>query len=228
MRKISLILALSMVLVFGLAWQAGAIPTIDDGLVTSTFQSIITVPKANDIFNETTAPPPYATVDITVYDNGNASVAFTGLNGYFLGNILGINLANPDTAVESSIIFSGPFPNGTPAFDSQSATTPAQISTTFGDFNLNLDFEDGFGQAFKDVSFFLSGDYTGIDATDILAFNSDGYDAYAHIFLPDSPGSTTATVTGFTGEFVPIPAALPLFGTGLLGLIGLGWRKARS
>ena len=27
---------------------------------------------------------------------------------------------------------------------------------------------------------------------------------------------------------VPVPAALPLFGTGLLGLIGLGWRKIRS
>jgi hypothetical protein len=223
MRKISLVLALSMVLVFGLAWQAGA--TI--GTVTSTFQSVINVPKANQTFNETTAPPPYATVDISVYDTGDASVTFTGLNDYFLGDILGINLANPDTAVESSIAFSGPYPNGTPAFDSQSASTPAQVSTTFGDFNLNLAFEDAFGQAFKDVSFYLSGDYTGVDAADILAFNSDGYDAYAHIFVPDYPGATTATVTGFAGEPVPIPAALPLFGSGLLGLIGLGWRKAR-
>jgi hypothetical protein len=36
-------------------------------------------------------------------------------------------------------------------------------------------------------------------------------------------------VTGFeTGAVVPIPTALPLFATGLVGLVLLGWRRKRK
>jgi hypothetical protein len=232
MRKISIILAVSLVLVFGLAWQAMAEP-ISGLTVTSSYESLITeVGGSSSDLN--TVPGPYAKVDVFVYSDGTASLEFTalenGLNYYFLGDILGVNLATIDTVNagtnDSNIVFSAPIPNNAPAFTGQSGTAPANIQALFGDFNLNLSFADGFGQAFKDVSFPLSGDYTGVNAADILALNADGYDAYAHVFHLDfGSDPPTATITGFAAEPVPLPPSALLMGSGLLGLLGLGWRR---
>ncbi len=228
--KSLIIVALSLVLVFGLALQATAekfpIGTVgaDVGDVVSTFESLITkVGGTSSPLN--TVPGPYAQVDVFVYSSGQASIEFTALNSYFISDVIGVNLAKEDTAVESSIVFSTNTGNNT--FDSQSNNEPANIHALFGDFNLNLEFtKNGFDGRFKDVSFLLSGGtvlnpITYTDAATILAFNSDGFDAYAHIFNVDG------SITGFAAE-VPIPAALPLFGTGLLGLGLLGWRRKSS
>jgi hypothetical protein len=214
MRKIPLIMALALVLVFGLAMQAAA---------DTTFTSHITVPKANENFNESTVPPPYTDVVITVDDSGIAKVKFDATPyGYLLGSVIGVNLSQDATLDEDKdITFSSPV--DTPGFNSQSTTTPPQVSNTFGDFTLNVSFDDAFGHGFGGVTFYLTG--TWDNANSVLAFNSDGFDAYCHV-SNNLAGDLNST--GFAGEPVPIPAALPLFGSGLLGLIGLGWRTVRS
>jgi hypothetical protein len=56
------------------------------------------------------------------------------------------------------------------------------------------------------------------------------YDYFLLAGLPGSisePTGGTVTVTSETPPLVPLPAALPLFGTALAGLAGFGWIKRR-
>lgn len=236
-RNTLIIMALSLVLVLGLAMQAVADP-ISGLTISSEAYSLITVPKGDGTFNTTSAPPPYARVDVFVYSNNIASIEFTALDSYFLGDIAGLNVTTAATGGATPIAtlagFSGPFPNAAPIFSAtQPTNTPNSIDNPggFGSFNLNWAFDGGFSNAFKDVSFTLSGDYTGISAADVLVFNAAGYDAYTHIFLQDTPGGTVATLTGFAGEntpTVPIPPSALLLGSGLMGLGLIGWRPRKS
>jgi hypothetical protein len=204
MRKISIILAISLVLAFGLALQAAA-KSVDP-------ISVIDTPKGSLVLD-----PPYGYVYITV-SGGTAHVEIVAADTYYFSDFLGLNLSQAATVDESTITFSEPFGNAvTPTFDSQSATnTPNQISSTFGDFNLNLYFGDtGYNGSFHDIEFDLTG--TWASASSVLAANAEGFDAYVHIFNSDG------SITGFVAEGAqaPIPGSVLLLGSSLLGLLGL-------
>jgi hypothetical protein len=75
--------------------------------------------------------------------------------------------------------------------------------STFGLFNLTINSFDGYTHSSDSITFTVtntSGTW-GSDA-DVLAFNADGFDAAAHIFITTFPAnaSGSAIVTGFAGE----------------------------
>ena len=92
----------------------------------------------------------------------------------------------------------GIFPGYT-GYNSVSAEAVGGTATTLGIFELTLDLAGAFGSDF--------GTFTGVQ----LQLTGGGYDA-----APSLIGTTAA---------VPVPAAVWLFGSGLLGLVGVARRK---
>ena len=85
-------------------------------------------------------------------------------------------------------------------------STSAAGSTTLGIFALTIDLADTFGAGF--------GDFTGVQLQVTGANGASGfYDA-----APSLIGVTSSAV-------VPVPAAVWLFGSGLIGLVGVARRK---
>jgi hypothetical protein len=226
-RKITVIAVLGVVLVFGLAMQAAA------------YTSIITEANADLAGYGFTGP--YAQVDISLTDATHADVTFTGLTSTFGGNPVIYLMGDGGTAAlqvnASTFTVSGlTGTNSGTGFSPGGFTvliSPVPPVDGFGKFNLVIDDDDGYTHAVDTLAFTLTNTSgTWASDADVLALNAAGYDAAAHIFPASNPASATndvyTSMTGFAAE-VPIPAALPLFGTGLLGLLGLGWRrKARA
>jgi len=225
-RKISIIVALGLVLVFGLALPAAA------------YTSLITEPNTALAGHGFTGP--YVQVDIGLTDSTHADVTFTGLTSTFGGNPV-IYLMGDGSTAALQVNASTFTVSGVTGTNSGTGFTPGGFTVNinpippvdgFGNFNLVIDDDDGYTHAVDKLVFTLT-NTSGTWASDaeVLAFNADGYDAAAHVFPASNPASATndvyTSMTGYAAE-VPIPAALPLFGTGLLGLLGLGWRKART
>jgi hypothetical protein len=82
--------------------------------------------------------------------------------------------------------------------------------------------EDTIADAAEDTAI-LGGDKTGIGGSPMLSGPFPGYNANFDV--------DTITITGLTivdPEPVPLPAAVWLFGSGLLGLLGIARRKKRA
>ena len=87
---------------------------------------------------------------------------------------------------------------------------------------------DWYGSA-ESVTFnlFAASGTTWADAASVLACNDLGYDAAVYIVADYVRGNPS----GWVGEAcnpVPVPPSVLLMGSGLLGLVGLGWRRRRS
>jgi hypothetical protein len=128
-------------------------------------------------------------------------------------------------------------------------TTPGPYSSGgagnedgFGSFNQTIDSFDGFTHTSTEIVVPLTNNSgTWADVASVLTPNASGWQVGAHIFVcggatAGPPGSCNdyATTTGFAvgdpvGNPVPLPGALPLFATGLGGVLGLlGWRRKRK
>ncbi len=132
---------------------------------------------------------PFGTVLIDV-TGGVATVTFTAANSYTFGDGGAVDLNLTKTGITASgFSWTGGKtpPNGT-AFTSAG---PGNVDG-FGNFNLTINDFGGFTQSVTSVMFTLSGTWT--DAASVLAFNSKGWDAAAHIF------ANGGAVTGYAGE----------------------------
>jgi len=215
MRKFCMIMALSMVLVFGLAWQASAFTVTYLG--TDTHYAITSVSGDNvkEDYNATKLIPypshdGYAVVEL---DSTGAPIYFQK------------RMEFDEKDLKNNFTITWDITNTTPY--------------TWSDYHFILENE---GQTITKGS---SNNFKGVSITDptLITFFYDppggkliapGQTLNVEFTLDTSnmvilPGNTTVDIE-FTqiATAVPIPAALPLFGTGLLGLLGLGWRKART
>jgi hypothetical protein len=211
MRKISIIMALGLVLAFGLALPAAA--------STVPFTSQLSV--GNKAISDQAGP--YADLTITLNADNTAHFYFVADNSYFMHDVIGVELNLTDLTGISVANVTPSNVGSNYAYNGFALNSNVPISE-FGKFNLKLDFNQGYPARFGDVAFDVTG-ATFTSAADVLKFNPN-YDAAAGIITPKLVGDSF--VTGFAGEPVPIPATLPLFGSGLLGLGLWGWRKVRS
>jgi hypothetical protein len=177
-----------------------------------------------------TASPPYATVTVSVSSNTLASVTFTAAPGFMFvdGSSVDLNIVSGGsfTAFES--------PSGGSATSSTINKATSQVAS-FGSFNLTDDLTGGNLTA-QTISLALFGAGTTW-LTSFLIPNENGLDIAAHMAqCSDNPctsldGDTNLSgLVGFvtTTSQTPLPAALPLFATGLGGLGLLGWRRKRK
>jgi len=150
---------------------------------------------------------PYATVNISLTDSTHAAITFTALDSaggqHFLmgdGGSVGLNVNGTVTA--SSITA----PQG-PQFSSSAPILSlggAGNEDGFGSFNFTLNNFDGFGYAFRTVSFTLT-NTSGTWANDlaVLTANESGYLAAAHIFVANADYTNTNDTGYATNSSVP-------------------------
>jgi hypothetical protein len=159
--------------------------------------------QGNDAISGFTGP--YGTVTITLVNSTTATVTFTSNtvagNIYLFGdgNSVALNV-NASTFSVSGITGSNAGTGFTPG---PYTSIGAGNVDGFGAFNLRIRSFDGYTHTSDTITFTVtntSGTW-GSDA-DVLAFNSDGFDAAAHIFVTTSPAdaSNSALATGFAGE----------------------------
>ena len=167
----------------------------------TAFTSFINV--GNEALNGFSGP--FAKVGITLVNSTTATVTFTSLtnsgNIYLMGGVNAVVL-NVNAVSFSTSGFSG-LNAGTGFQPGPFTNTGAGNVSQFGTFNLTIKSFDGFGHSSDQITFTLtntSGSWG--TANDVLAFNADGFDAGAHIFVTTSPAdaANSALVTGFAGE----------------------------
>lgn len=183
-------------------------------------------------------PAPFANVSVNRTDSTHATVTFqsyvTGGYQYVMGDgstvALNVNATSFTVGpVAESNSLGGAF---SPSWKATNLT-PMQVDG-FGSFNLTINNTDGFKNSATNVQFTLT-DTSGTwaNALAVLLSNSGGSSAAAHIFVCATGScdpSTGTLATGYASNLtpVPLPAALLLFGSGLIGLAGPQWRRRRA
>ena len=158
-------------------------------------------------------PGPYALVEFNYLNSTTVNVAFTGLNGYAFvnGGSVALNVNAASFSV-SNIQWT--------MRDAGDSTSVDQVSAQnvdgFKKFNLVFD-QPTASKPVTMISFTLTNESSEWSDSlySILTGNGSGWYAAAHI-VP--AGSST---TGYAANAVPIPAAVWLLGSGLIGLAGL-------
>ena len=168
----------------------------------------------NQSFNETRA------AEITVLSPSNLSVSSMTLNEFNLTiagtvgariyNESGLLLASADTAVGVG--------------SDQSITIPISATLVSGQsyragFFISAGIDGGSGDMFAPATFPYTETNGLFEITGAFSLPSDAFPANTNIFIP--------TMMGLNVSAVPIPSAIWLFGSGLLGFIGLARRKSR-
>jgi hypothetical protein len=189
-----------------------------------------------------TGTGPYGTVSVNLQDPVQAVITFTSLNNggfqYLFGDgstaALNVNATNFTTQDGT---FGVTTTNSFPGFSAGPITNINIFSQNvdgLGSFNLTLDSVDGFENSSASIQFtLLDVGGTWATAASVLTPNADGFVAAAHVFqcANDCNFAEGTTITGFAAapvSAVPLPAALPLFATGLAGLGLLGWRRKKK
>jgi VPDSG-CTERM motif len=148
---------------------------------------------------------PFGTVTINLVNSTTATVTFTSNtvagNIYLFGDGSSVALnVNATTFAVSGISGSNAGTGFTPG---PWTSIGAGTVDGFGAFNMRIRSFDGFTHSSDTISFTLTNSSgTWASDADVLAFNADGFDAAAHIFVTTSPAnaSNSALVTGFAGE----------------------------
>lgn len=178
---------------------------------------------------------PYGTVDVDLASGTTAAITFTGNYAdpyYYLfggqGAVgLNVNATSFSVASITGQQLSG-FTDGAGPY-----TVTSGNEDGFGSFNLSIDSFDGLQHSADMITFELinkSGS-TWAGAADVLAGNSNGYLAAAHIFVSDGNVNDGAYTTGFAANGatpVPEPGSMLLLGAGLLGLVGVSRKKFKK
>jgi hypothetical protein len=208
MRKIPLVMALSLVLIFGLAWQASAFNVIYLGTDPNY---VITSVSGNDVQEDY---------------NATQLIPYPSHDGFA---VVDLDLTGAPIYFDKAMVFDAKdLKNNFTITWNISNTSPY----TWSDFHFIMEDE---GQIINNAS---SADFKGVTITGNTEIDYY-YDPPGGKLV--APGDTLQLIfsldtTGLTGtdiEFrqiataVPIPAALPLLGTGILGLFCMGRRKAR-
>ncbi len=206
---------------------------VANGINTSaTFTSTLNV--GNTAISGFTGP--YGTVQITITSSTTATVTFTSNtvagNAYLFGDGGSVALnVNATTFSVSGITGSNSGTGFTPGPYSQGA---AGNEDGFGSFNLRINSFDGFTHSSSTISFTLTNTSgTWASAANVLAFNSQGFDAAAHIFVTTSPAnaSNSALATGFAAENgagVPDGGTTVMLLGAALGALGMARRYLMS
>ena len=172
---------------------------------------------------------PYGTVTVNRTSTTAATITFDSLsNGTYLylfgGNdAVGANVSGTfslgaitGTGLTANGFTPGPYSNG-----------GSGSENGFGTFSQIISSFDGFTHSSTEISFGVAatGTNTWATAGSVLTANAQGIAAAAHIFACTIPctAANGAATTGYAA--VPIPAAVWLFGSGLIGLIGIARRK---
>jgi hypothetical protein len=145
---------------------------------------------------------PYGTVDVNRTSNTTATITFTALTGFRLGDSgpggnagFGVNVNASSWSVSS--VLPSSYTNG----------GPAMLDGT-GNYNQTFYDNGGFGAAVTTFSFDISAASANwLNASQVLVANSNGplgnFAVGAHVFVCDNAGCTSATNTGYAGGVVP-------------------------
>ena len=209
MKKMALIMAMAA-LVCWLPGQALAC------LPTSTF-TYNDVPAGSGLPTDAD----YGDLYVTVINSGKVTIEVNADNSPDMDFTKSISsLFFNVTGTVTSVSTSGSDATWTAVVNSPAVTAG---SSGLGVFNIS---GSTTGSNSDDVIFTLyAASGTWSTAASVLAFNSAGFDAAAN-FTDQSYGQYCGK-TGWVGEGspVPIPPSALLLGSGLLGLVGFGWRK---
>jgi hypothetical protein len=179
---------------------------------------------------------PYGTVTITLVNSTTATVTFTSNtvagNTYLFGDGGSVALnVNATTFSVSGITGSNAGTGFTPG---PYTFAGAGVEDGFGSFNLTINSFDGFTHSSDTISFTVTNTSgTWGSAADVLAFNAQGFDAAAHIFVTSSPAnaSNSALATGFAAESaggVPDGGTTVMLLGAALGALGMARRFLMS
>jgi hypothetical protein len=193
-----------------------------------------TVGTGNSAISGFTGPYETATVDLT--SPTTATITFTSDtnagNIYLMGDggTVGINVnatswtLGPITGSNAGTGFTN--------LSTDYSNGGAGNEDGFGSFNQTINTFDGFAHAVDTISFTITNTSgTWASASQVLTANASGNVVAAHVFVTASPAnqSNGAIVTGFATDVpsnTPLPGALALFGSVLLGGLGAGtWRR---
>ena len=176
-------------------------------------------------------PGPYGTVEVVLQgDKSKAAITATALNqgsnNYLFvdGGSVALNTNGAATVFGGvgGFTLTGVVP---PLAAPSVASIGTGNNDGFGSYNMRINLDGGSGNGASIIAFTImktSGIWS--DDANVLTDNNEGFQVSGHF----GTYSNEYVATGITGfATTPIPGAVWLFGTGLLGLLGIGYTRRR-